>query len=298
MTEELDIFKEFRCGVVIPVGPGDFRMRNLNLVLETLDKQTFKPIDIAIVFDGWLPGSKYTTMRNHHPLYIYTDKHEPGREQPRNMGVRYLPDECNYVWFLDSDCLVLPNTLHEFAKAANIREEQRILIGPYEWMEEGSTKVTDKVVTHDPRRALFEDSRPDTVYVENLGVALANFSGNLVWPVNAFKKVGGFWDDLYTGRCEDGELGIRAASMSVPMSLVKSAKAFHMGPQGGHGDPQILEKNARDVPMINERHPYVEDKGLIIADEDGKRFNYLCKVCGEELNTIELWDHKAKCYNE
>lgn len=293
---ELPIHNNFAPGIVIPVGPGDFRLNNLNLVLETIDKQIYEPVEIVIVCDGWTPEPgdiKYPESIFTH--IIGTEKHEPGKEQPRNIGVRYLSENCNYVWFLDSDCLVLPETLHEFAKAENYDSIPKVLIGPYEWVNE--EPWIRKELYNDPRWPMFNKSSGYN-FRGDLGVALGCFSGNLIWPIDEFKRVGGFWNEIHTGRCEDGELGIRASAMGVPMTLVKTARAFHMGAMGGHGDPKILEKNARDVPMINERHPYVEDQGIIVVDEDGKRFNQFCANCGESINTLLIWKHREECNNK
>lgn len=139
---------------------------------------------------------------------------------------------------------------------------------------------------------MFQDYAPDHVAVGQLNFALANFSGNLVWPVDQFKRVGGYWNEINMGRCEDGELGLRAASMGVPMSVVPNARAWHL--QHPVNMNWIQQANGRDVPMINERHPWVEDLGLIVADADGKRFDFNCPACDEIVNTLEIWNHPCQ----
>lgn len=302
--EQLELIDSFKVGCVIPVGPGEFRLKNLDKVLGTLNESTFLPEAIVLVFDGWEESDlvyplEHSISRLKNVISVPTPKHEPGLEQPRNRGVRELEKLdhcCNFVWFLDSDCLVGEETLHEFAKASNARPEDRILIGPYDMMH-NTAEVIEPGLNNDLRWEMFRQWNPEDIFRGDLGVALGNFSGNLVWPLDEFKRVGGFWNDLYAGRCEDGELGLRAASLGVPMSLVAKARAYHLGGLNGHGDPQIQQKNERDVPMINERHPWVESQGLIVVDEDGKRFNQVCKYCGESINTLEIWSHQKDCYN-
>jgi hypothetical protein len=55
------------------------------------------------------------------------------------------------------------------------------------------------------------------------------------------------------------------------------------------------ERNARDVPMLNDRHPWVEQHGVYVVERDGKRFDQRCAACGELVNTIEYWAHRATC---
>lgn len=58
----------------------------------------------------------------------------------------------------------------------------------------------------------------------------------------------------------------------------------------------ITAANARDVPMLNARHPWVEGEDLFVVEEDGKRFNSRCS-CGWEGNTALIWQHQAECPN-
>lgn len=284
----------FRVGCVIPTAEN--RLENLELVLQSLAEQIYQPEHVVVVCDGF---SIEEDQRRPEVTYVSTSKHEPGMIQPRNIGVRTLEvlggAKCNYVWFLDSDCLTVPNTLAEYHYAFNEAPAiDRIFIGPYEWM--GGSRVVEPTLKNDMRWDMFDRYGRRTTFIGHLGVALGNFSGNLVWPINEFKRVGGFWNMLHHGRCEDGELGIRACAMNVPMCLVKDARAFHM--QHEVNTASVVARNERDVPMINERHPYVEGEGLVVVDQDGKRFNYQCPYCGEEINTAEIWSHDSKCNND
>ncbi len=126
--------------------------------------------------------------------------------------------------------------------------------------------------------------------IAKLNVALGCFGGNLVWPISRFRCVGGFHPELHHGRCEDGELGLRAASYRIPMVLVPEARGWHIA----HNIDVELAKvrNERDVPLINKWHPWVEEKGLVVTDEDGARFDFVCR-CGAQVNTLLMWDHVA-----
>lgn len=277
-------------GVVIPATKD--RIDNLGRVLKQLSEQTCSVRHVVIVCDGWHSDINDIIPSVLNVTVVSISKHEPGNEQPRNVGVRWLHSECTHVWFLDSDCI--PSRFSAEEIIANYKEfpKESIFICPYEWMPPGV--VTPKHdLKNDPRWNMFDD--PDMafkVHYYNLAVALGNFSGNLVWNIEEFKKIGGFHPNLHMGRCEDGELGLRASYHGVPMVLVPTVRAFHIHHPINHS--LIIERNKRDVPLINEWHPWVEEQGLIVRDQDGKRFNFVCSWCGEEHNTLNIWSHYGR----
>lgn len=289
-----------KTAVVIPVSEG--HEENLVEVLKSIDRQEpHKPEYTVLVVDGPV---KLPPLDPEVPLrVIHVEKHEPGMEQPRNAGVRVIEQvnhhnavlrqgyPTSHVWFLDSDIIVAPNALAEFEAAMNLNETKRILVGPYDWLPEGVREPRPEL-HNDQRWESFRDWLAGRALTDNLAAGLACFSGNLVWPLDEFTRIGGFWNELHMGRCEDGELGLRAVACGIPISMVGGARGWHLA----HPEnmPLKLERNERDVPMINERHPWVEGEGLFVVEEDGKRFNVQCP-CGWQGNTAEIWQHKANC---
>jgi glycosyltransferase involved in cell wall biosynthesis len=291
-VKESEKRREFDVGVVITTCAG--REENLQRTIAALQEtRDYKaPRAIVVVYDGCEPMGFDTPIPVHE---VRIPKHGPGQEQPRNVGFRALRElapDCNYVWFLDGDLIFWPQILASYHAGLLQAAEDRVLIGPYDWLAPGVTETivtrSARVEQYDPRWASFDAHPPSDVLVGDLGAALACFGGNLVWPVEAFERVGGFHPDLHHGRCEDGELGLRAASAGVPMSFVAHARAWHVWHP--RDLPAILEKNRRDVPLINEWHPWVEEKGLIVRQQDGARFNFDCP-CGEEVNSLGYWEH-------
>jgi len=281
---------------IIPVGPG--REQNMSLTLESLSVQTTKPSMIVCVLDG--PDAS-VHVPDGYPIPVETvriPKHTPGQEQPRNVGVLHAQEkvpDLTHVWFLDSDIICLSITLEKFVQAMMSEGEPRILVGPYDWLPPGAQEPVPDL-KNDPRWVTFDESYPWEIRRGELAAGLACFSGNLVWPVDLFAHVGGFWDELHHGRCEDGELGLRAVAMGVGVSFVKEARGWHVWHQVDIN--AVHQKNSRDVPMLNERHKWKErpDSGgeeLLVVEEDGRRFNWRCGECGEEMNSALIWAHKA-----
>lgn len=278
---------------MMPVGPG--RRENAIAVLNCLAEQTVKPAAIVVVHDGRteLEPLWYGPVGGAPLLERWYPKHEPGQTQPRNIGVRLLRElvsECDHVWFIDSDVLVGPDCLSQF-EAAWRSADPAILVGPYDWMPAGQREPMPEL-RNDPRWPSFDawDGKPRR---GDLSAGLGCFSGNLVWPIDEFERVGGFWNELHHGRCEDGELGLRAVAMDVPIVLVPQARGWHM-----HHDVNtnlVFERNARDVPMLNARHPWVQGSGIFVADREGKRFEVTCPGCGANMSTAEWWAHAAAC---
>lgn len=282
-----------RLGVVIPVGEG--REENLTAVLRCLEHQTVRPACIVVVQDGFGLDAAVVSPPT---IFVGIPKHEPGREQPRNIGVRVLREQLpdvTHVWFLDSDVMVGPRCIEALHHAIAAGPQGRVLIGPYDWLSAGIRPIPGAdipSIRNDPRWAAFDANPPDRVISGDLSAGLACFSGNLVWPVDEFMRVGGFWSEIHHGRCEDGELGLRAVAMGVPMSYVADARGWHLWHKVAHH--AVLERNARDVPMLNARHPWLQGAGVFVVDRDGKAFDVHCR-CGQSVPTLGWWEHARLC---
>jgi hypothetical protein len=282
-------------GMVIPFGAG--REENLRASLASVEAMSVLPGVVVIVCDG--PGAAlYGPEWQRYAMTVVIvntpRKHEPGLDQPRNIGARTVlacSTGFSHVWFLDSDILVARDCLAHYEAAMLADNTRRILVGPYEWLPAG-TRLPVGEMHNDPRQPSFNSHGPSDVTRNDLSAGLACFGGNLVWPLEEFTLLGGFWNELHHGRCEDGELGLRAVACGVPIGFVKEARGWHLDhPVNGE---EKMRRNARDVPMLNARHPWVEGEGLFVVEEDGKRFNVRCP-CGWEGNTMEIWAHQETC---
>ena len=283
-----------KVAVVIPVCAG--RYDNLMRLAESFNAQTIKPAGVVIVEDGDALHEDVTSRFAIPAIQVRTSKHEPGMEQPRNIGTRVATDlwpDVTHVWFLDSDLVLAPDCFAQILSAYHAGPEQRIMVCPYPFLEPGE-QPSDEAIQKDMRWVSFSTYGPSDVLRHDLGAALANFSGNLIWPIKEFDRVGGFHPDLHMGRCEDGELGLRASSMGVPVSFCRYARAWHIWHPVN--TDRAIAMNTRDVPLLNSWHPWVEEKGLIVTAEDGARFEWRCPRCGDLVNTCLGWGHVLECH--
>jgi glycosyltransferase involved in cell wall biosynthesis len=267
-------------GIVIPTGPG--RKENLDIVLSSIRGQNLD-IPIVVAADG---RKAYDEVHSGIVIsvdIISADKHEPGKEPPRNYGARFLEQlypGIEWVWFLDSDVYLEPGSVDAVLEHL---DKKRIICGYYNWLNKRGGQAEQ-----DYRMNMFEEFGPDDVLEYHLGAALANFSGNLVWPLDEFKRVGGFHPGLSAGRVDDGELGVRAATYGIGTSFLFENKGHHI--YHDVDGARVRRINTAEVPLINQWHPYIQELGIVPRDLDGKRFNYICE-CGEEVNTLEMWSH-------
>jgi hypothetical protein len=279
-------------GVVIPVGPG--RRSNVDRVLDSLYGQVGLSRDklpVILVCDGEQAFVECSAIKGpRRRLAVRTvgmDKHTLGKPPPRNVGVEVLrgafPD-VSWVWFVDSDVEMEPAAYCAFREAIEIDEAPRVLCGQYDWRApDGGVGMAEY------RADMFSEYSPAETLRYHLGAALANFSGNLVWPIEEFERVGGFHSNLTAGRVDDGELGVRASVHGVGTSFVRDAIGHHIWHPVD--TQRTAEINAREVPLINEWYPFIQQQGIILKPEDGVRLEMLCSECGETVNTLKMWGH-------
>jgi len=299
-----------KVAVVIPCGEN--RLENLVECVRHLSNQTRQIDNLVIVCDGFASHKAIDSLiianlwlSNHNESsvnkikIIESPKHVGGSGtlQPKNYGAAFVTNnypDIDYLWFVDSDIIVEETTLESY-QAANQLDENRILIGPYEWLPSGVRKLSPEI-KNDPRWGMFEEYGSSYTSVGEIHYALANFGGNIMYPVKEFTRVGGFWDELSAGRAEDGEMGLRCASMGIPMAVVPDARGYHLDHPVNH--QWKIDTNAVEVPMINERHPWVQDEGIIVVDKDGKRFDWVNPETGKSVNTLEIWNYKRRKVSE
>jgi GT2 family glycosyltransferase len=301
-------------GVVITAPAG--REQNLSHVLRALAAQTVQPLAVVLVFDG---TPAYAPSEPHTPTFpVEIPKHQPGSEQPRNVGVRELQrvePECTHVAFVDSDVQLAPNALQAYTDAYDANPEPRVLVGPYDWLPAGMVGIhpDGPFFQLDDRRGSngFADFDPDHIIRGDLtsldvndpetigtvsflmGAGGAQYGGNLVWPIDLFTGIGGFHPSMFHGRCEDGELGFRAIAHGIGVSFVREARGFHL--HHSRNMEWILRANARDVPLFKTWHPWLDDYRTIATVKDGVRFTFPCPRCHEPIDTREYWTHYNGC---
>lgn len=278
-----------KIGIVITACAG--RENNLRQALDKINQLRPQPTAVVVVIDGTLREYNDELLKLLDGCEVVSiPKHQPGHEQPRNVGftrLRQLDPGVEYCWFLDSDLLVAGDALRSYADVAR---PDRILVGPYDWLPPGRGDRA-RSLRNDIRWPAFERYAP-TDPQHGVHAFLACLGGNIVWPVEVFSTLGGFSRHLYHGRCEDGELALRAHEHHVPVGFVRDARAWHLHHPVNLED--VYAKNRVDNPKLLDWHPWLADEGFVLVDEDGTRFDYVCPVCGEQMNCHYFWEHRER----
>lgn len=272
-------------GVVITTCAG--REENLRRTLRCLAALDDEPAGVTVVFDGCDAPPDFPDWAT----AVRVEKHEPHLEQPRNTGFRALRSttRMTHCWFLDSDMVFGHRLLGELQRAV-AEFPDCVVLGPYDWLPPGEA-LPDPELRNDPRWPAFE--RWDGVEKRySPEAALACFGGNVVWPVTQFEALGGYDAALHHGRCEDGDLGARAAGAGVPIVFRRDARAWHV-----HHPvdlDQVYERNARDVPVILQRLDWAALRhGLRLVPEEGARLDWECPDCRRQMNCHLMWGHRC-----
>jgi len=133
------------------------RSRFLGEALDSALNQTYKGMEILVVDDGSTDGTSQL-VRKYGPRirYIYQERSE--RSSARNRGVR---ESCgDYIAFLDSDDIWLPEKLERQVKVLNDNEEIGVVYTGVQFIDEDGRAYEGKIcwaALQRKRQRLYED---------------------------------------------------------------------------------------------------------------------------------------------
>lgn len=88
------------------------RPKELNRLLQSLYKQTVAPSCIIIVDGSQHPINDQIVRHSGIPL-IYNHCYPPSLTKQRNVGIGLIPDDVDFIGYLDDDLLLLPDALEQ-----------------------------------------------------------------------------------------------------------------------------------------------------------------------------------------
>ena len=242
--------------VVIPIATA--RLQNLNLVLASLDCQTYPKdlFEVILVNDGEDEVGQVARVyqRTLRITYVQAPKHDPTlfgtskqTTQPRNRGARNALYP--FLVFADSDVILERHALQYYAE--NFAEmPDRIVAGLYHWLCPMNIATMDirnrfddileerlphrsvpqpktHMINRDPRVQMFSEQPHSFVFkpttpkekMQLYPKYLGCFSGNIAWNADLFWSIGGYWDALAAGAHEDGCSGLAACVAGIGLSF-------------------------------------------------------------------------------
>jgi glycosyltransferase involved in cell wall biosynthesis len=191
-----------RVSVVIPTyNRGDL----IGETIRSLQEQDFEDFEVIIVDDGSTDNTKMlcedVVSADPRFAYVAEDKKNRGPCYCRNKGYQLAQGE--YLIFLDSDDVLLPNALRNRVKLMDASEERDfiVFIGEFFQRTPGDMKMLWNIPTSiDPLLRFIGDDVP----WQTTGP---------IWRKTSFKKTG-LWDENIIG-CDDQELHTRTLSLGL-----------------------------------------------------------------------------------
>jgi validoxylamine A glucosyltransferase len=263
-------------GAVIPVHN---RRDNLELLLSSLECQTYRDFHVVISDDGSTDGTR--AFVEHRALterwagrlrWVGCGANQGVRTgRARNIGAANLRPETRLLVMLDSDLVLQRDAIAAFA-SVHVRHPERVLLGSVDWLPRLEKSIVLAAVAGDEliylrqlvtrwhslrvqgtftgpelREGLYELD-PDEAVPLRPEWALPLNSG---WPLDLYWKIGGFDETMVGYGYQDMELGARAAASGVYCLPRPELWALHVW----HPKRlQAMVENQRNLDTYLRRH--------------------------------------------
>ncbi len=263
-------------GAVVPVCN---RKQNLELLLASLEEQTCQQFVLVVADDGSSDGTR-EMVEHRASTDVWRGRLRwvgcgPDRGvrtgRARNIGAANLPSSTERMLMLDSDLVLQPTALADFA-ATHAAHPDEVLLGAVEWLpplerelviEHIAGRTLDQLRTLVPAgpptrvegtftspelRAELRTSAPGAPLPLRPEWALPL---NSSWPLDLYWQIGGF-DETMTGYgYQDMEFGARAVGAGASCRFLPELWALHVW----HAKPPVaMVENQRNLDFYLRRH--------------------------------------------
>lgn len=247
------------------------RLDHLRCCLDSL-RHCSKEFDEVIITDDGSSEATVARLENligHYPFsvrHIWQPKNGFRVAAARNNGIRHARG--NYLVFLDSDFLVLSDTIRAHLRLA---EPGRFVAGHCKYLDEHETKkilqsdispdFSERLYTHLSEKEIIRQHRrfiKRTVLMKLhlMGPRKQSLGGHLSIHLKDIKSINGY-DENYVGwGGEDEDLGIRLIKAGIyGRSAIRYARALHLwhpkeiGEKHWQQGPNIHYFKRKDVPF-------------------------------------------------
>ncbi len=217
----------------------------LRLCLKALSQQTYKDFVAYVCVDGSTDGTlDYLAHQPYAFVQVLThpDRRNRGRNATRNLILSHL-DRHDWVAFLDSDSVPLPDWLERFLAAQPTDEE--VLLGKILYYASDGPNIWH---LYRQWRERVQSKRP---------VDFRHFiSINALLSAAKLKEVGGFDERIRRHGLDDIELGWRLEAIGLRFRRVVEAKVWSASQHKPLASLLRFYEMARyNLPYFHEKHP-------------------------------------------
>lgn len=223
------------------------RMGLLELVLASINAQTFKDFELIVLDDHSSDGTfrfckEYILKSGFPMMYVRTDESGNNLGRLRNAGAGLSRGQ--YLIFLDDDIIIVPRFIEQYAEHF-FKNPDNVYMGKLLYVRSDAKKKMsiDSVVNGNfecLEGNLFSDEDPRKAELKDVPCYYKVWGGNLGIKKSIFSSINGYDEDFIYWGGLDTDLGYRLMKQGYGLVVLDDCLGYHLG--SDFKPPEELEK--------------------------------------------------------
>lgn len=240
--------------------------------------QSSAPTKIIVIDNASTDGTVAFIQQNFPEVELILSDKNLGFGAANNIGLRKALDEnADYIFLLNQDAWVEPNTIENLIEVAEKNKEYGI-VSPFHFDYEG--RVPEPYFKEWVMAHYTKDLESDWNSGNTKEIYSTSFVHAACWlmPISTIKRVGGF-DPLFFHYGEDNDYVQRTKFQNIKIGIVPSAKFYHLGTNEGLKDPKKNVSFLINQGIVLFKNPSASNMGALFLF-----FKQLLKVFSKGFN--------------